>query len=77
MLHLLEVILVEVEGAAVLAVPGVSELMGEQVGRAELTALAGKTFFADSVVGGLAVLEAFAAGDVREREEEVVGVVMM
>ena len=36
----------------------------------------GEAFFADSVVGGLAVLEAFAAGYVGEREEEVVDVIV-
>ena len=36
LLHLGEVVLVEVEGAAVLAVPGVGELVGEEVGVAEL-----------------------------------------
>ena len=42
----------------------------------ELVGGVGEAFFADAVVGGLAVLEAFAAGDVREREEEVVDVVV-
>jgi hypothetical protein len=37
----------------------------------------GEALFADAVVGGLAVLEAFAAGDVGEREEEVVDVVVV
>ncbi len=36
LLHLGEGVLVEVEGAAILAVPGVGELVGEQVGVAEL-----------------------------------------
>jgi hypothetical protein len=36
LLHLGEVVLVEVEGAAILAVPGVGELVGEEVGFAEL-----------------------------------------
>ena len=62
LLHLGEVVLVEVEGAAVLAVPGVGELVGEEVGFGELVGCVGEAFFADAVVGGLAVLEAFAAG---------------
>jgi hypothetical protein len=70
-------VLVEVEGAAVLAVPGVGELVREQVGLGELVAVVGEAFFADAVVGGLAVLEAFAAGYVGEREQEVVDVVVM
>ena len=47
LLHLGEVVLVEVVGAAVLAVPGVGELVGEEVGVGEL-ALAGmaKAFLA-------------------------------
>jgi hypothetical protein len=54
----------------------VGELVGEQVGLGELVGVVGEALFADAVVGGLAVLEAFAAGDVREREEEVVDVVV-
>ena len=50
--------------------------MGEEVGVGELVGCVGEAFFADAVVGGLAVLEAFAAGDVGEREEEVVDVVV-
>ena len=77
LLRLFEVGLVEVEGATVLAVPGVGELVGEEVGLGELVLGVGEVFFADAVVGGLAVLEAFAAGDVREGEQEVVLVVVM
>ncbi len=76
LLHLLEVGLVEVVGAAVLAVPGVGELVGEEVGCGELVGVVGEVFFIRSVVGGLAVLEAFAGGMVGEREEEVVDVVV-
>ena len=36
----------------------------------------GEAFFAYAVVGGLAVFEAFAAGYVREGEEEVIDVVV-
>ena len=50
--------------------------MGEQVGVGEWWASSAKAFFADAVVGGLAVLEAFATGDVGEGEEEVVDVVV-
>ena len=53
------------------------ELVGEEVGLGELVGVVGEAFFADAVVGGLAVLEAFAAGDVREGEEEVVDVVVV
>ena len=42
----------------------------------ELMGVVGEALFAYAVVGGLAVLEAFAAGDVREGEEEVVDVVV-
>ncbi len=76
LLHLVEVGLIEVEGAAVLAVPGVGELVGEKVGLNELMRVVREAFFSYAVVGGLAVLEAFAAGDVREREQEVVDVVV-
>ena len=76
LLHLGEVGLVEVEGAAVLAVPGVGELVGEEVGFGELVGVVGEAFFAYAVVGGLAVLEAFAAGYVGEGEEEVIDVVV-
>ena len=69
--------LVELVGATVFAVPGVGELMGEEVGLGELVDFVGETFFANAVVGGLLVLEAFAAGDVGQGEEEVVGVVMV
>ncbi len=75
-LHFGEVGLIEVEGAAILAVPGVGELVGEQVGFCELVGWVGEAFFADAVVGGLAVLEAFAAGYIRECEEEVIDVVV-
>ncbi len=51
--------------------------MGEQVGLAELVGVVGEALLADAVVGGLAVLEALAAGDVGEREQEVVGVVVV
>ncbi len=37
----------------------------------------GEAFFLHAVVGGLAVLEAFAAGDIGEREQEVVLVVVV
>ncbi len=37
----------------------------------------GEAFFAYAVVGGLAVFEAFAAGDVRERQQEVVAKVVV
>ena len=50
--------------------------MGEQVGIGELTVLGLEALLVNPVVGGLAVLQAFAAGDVREREEEVVDVVV-
>ena len=50
---------------------------GEEVGFGELVHLVREAFFPDAVVGGLAVLEAFAAGDVREGEKEVVDVVMV
>ena len=50
--------------------------MGEEVGFGELVGGVGEAFFAYAVVGGLAVLEAFAAGYVREGEEEVVDVVV-
>jgi hypothetical protein len=76
LLHLGEVGLIEVEGAAVFSVPGVGELVGEEVGFGELMRGIGESFFAYAVVGGLAVLEAFATGDVRERKEEVVDVVV-
>ena len=76
LLHLGEVVLVEVEGAAILAVPGVGELVGEEVGFGELMGVVGEAFFAYAVVGGLAVLEAFATGYVGEREKEVVDVVV-
>ncbi len=76
LLHLGEVGLVEVVGAAVLAVPGVGELVGEEVGFGELVGVVGEAFFAYAVVGGLAVLEAFAAGYVGEGEEEVIDVVV-
>src|SRR5262249_42848531 len=36
----------------------------------------GEAFLAYAVIGGLAVLQAFAAGDIRECEEEVVDVVV-
>src|ERR1700722_14818637 len=52
-------------------------LVGEQVGVAEGLAGIGVALFAYAVVGGLAVLEAFAAGDVRKREQEVVAVVVV
>jgi hypothetical protein len=55
----------------------VGELVGEEVGLAELVGGIREALFADAVVGGLAMLEAFAACNVREREEEVVGVVVM
>ena len=67
LLRFFEVGLVEVEGAAILAVPGVGELVGEEVGRAEAGYVV-EGFLARAVVGGLAVLEAFATGDVREGE---------
>jgi hypothetical protein len=76
LLHLGEVVLVEVEGAAVFAVPGVGELVGEEIGFGELVGWVGVAFFAYAVVGGLAVLEAFATGYVGEGEEEVVDVVV-
>ena len=76
LLHLGEVVLVEIEGAAVFAVPGVSELVGEEVGFGQLVGWIGEALFAYAVVGGLAVLEAFAAGYVGEGEEEVVDVVV-
>ena len=51
--------------------------MGEEVGLGELVLGVGEAFLADAVVGGLAVLEAFAAGDVGEGEQEVVEVVVV
>ena len=51
--------------------------MREEVRFGELVLGVGEAFLADAVVGGLAVLEAFAAGDVRESEEEVVLVVVV
>jgi len=72
-----EVGLVEASGAAVFAVPGVGELVGEEIGLGELAVGAGVVALADAVVGGLAVLKALAAGDVREREQKVVGVVVV
>ena len=59
-----EVGLIELVGAAVLAIPGVGELVREEVGLGQLVGFVGKTFFADAVVGGLAMFKAFAAGDV-------------
>ncbi len=50
LLHLGEVVLVEVEGAAVLAVPGVGELVGEQVGVCDLALLGGEGLFVNTVV---------------------------
>ncbi len=50
MLHGGEVGLVEVVGAAVLAVPGVGELVGEEVGFGELVGVVGEAFFAYAVV---------------------------
>ena len=61
-----EVRLVEVVWAAVLAVPRVRELVREQIGDAKLMHLVGEAVFANAVVGRLAVLETFAAGDVRK-----------
>ena len=52
------------------------ELVGEEVGFGELVGWVGEAFFTYAVVGGLAVLEAFAAGYVGEGEEEVVDVVV-
>jgi len=54
----------------------VGELVREEVGFGELMHGVGEALFADAVVGGLAVLEAFAAGYVGEREEEVIDVVV-
>jgi hypothetical protein len=76
LLHLGEVGLVEVVGAAVLAVPGVGEFVREEVGFGELVGCVGEAFFAYAVVGRLAVLEAFATGYVRECQEEVIDVVV-
>ena len=53
------------------------ELVGEEVGLGELVEDVGEALLADAVVGGLAVLQAFAAGDVGEGEEEVVDVVVV
>jgi hypothetical protein len=75
-LHLGKVVLVEIEGAAIFAIPGVGELVGEEVGFGELMSWVGEAFFAYAVVGRLAVLKAFAAGDVRECQEEVIAVVV-
>jgi hypothetical protein len=75
-LHLGEVVLVEVEGAAVFSVPGVGELVREEVGFGELMRGVGEALFAYAVVGGLAVLEAFAAGYVGEGEKEMIDVVV-
>jgi hypothetical protein len=69
--------LIEARRTAVLAVPGVGELVGEQVGVPELMGVIGEALFAHAVVGGLAVLEALAAGGVAEREQEVVLVVVV
>jgi hypothetical protein len=76
LLHLGEVGLIEVEGAAVFTVPGVGKLVREKVGLGELVSWVGEAFFAYAVVGGLAVLETFAACYVGECEEEVVDVVV-
>src|SRR6185312_9406802 len=69
--------LVEACGAAILAVPGVGELVREEVGFGELVLRIAEGVFGDAIVGGLAMLEAFAAGGVREGEKEVIGVVVM
>ncbi len=76
-LGLVEVGLIEAGGTAIFSVPGVSELVGEEIGVGELALGAGIGALGDAVVGGLAMLEAFATGDVREGEEEVVLVVVV
>ncbi|MEA2261900.1 MAG: hypothetical protein QOJ51_4725 [Acidobacteriaceae bacterium] len=50
--------------------------MGEEIGFGELVVVVGKALFAYAIVGGLAVLESFATRDVREREKEVIDVVV-
>jgi hypothetical protein len=72
-----EVGLIQPRRAPILAVPGVGELVGEQVGHAELVGVVGEVLLADTVIGGLAVFEAHAAGGVGKGQEQVVLRVVM
>ncbi len=66
----------EAGGAAILAVPGVGELVGEEVAFFGEGAFVDEGLLGDAVVGGLVVLEAEVGYLVGERDEEVVGVVV-
>jgi hypothetical protein len=66
----------EAGGAAIFAVPGVGELVGEEVAFFGEGAFVDEGFFGDAVVGGLVVLEAEVGYLVGERDEEVVGAVV-
>src|ERR1700749_5267607 len=76
MLHLVKVGLVERFGTAVLAVPGMGELVRKELAVVDSGAGFGVALLLDAVVGGLAVLKALATSDVRQRKEEVIDVVM-
>ncbi len=66
----------QASGTAVLAVPGVGELVRKQEAVGDEGVVVGEGLFGDAVVGGLVVLEAEVRDLVGERDEEMVAAVV-